>query len=446
MRQLAIPPDAHTFPFVIKACTHSHDLLLGRILHSQVIKFGFRYDIFVYNTLITFYSNSNCLNDAHKLFEESPERDVVSYNALINGFVKAGDISGARKVFDKMPVKDDVSWGTLVTGYAQTNQCDEAIELFNSMSVFGVKPDNVALVSVLSACSQCGALEQGKAIHDYIKRHRIVLNAFLLTAMVDMYAKCGCINIAREIFDSSLDNCKNLFTWNAMLVGLSMHGRGELALEYFSKMTEARVQPDGVSFLGVLVGCSHVGLVDKARQIFNEMESVYRVQRELKHYGCMADLLGRAGLIQEVMEMIERMPMKGDVFVWGGLLGGCRIHGNVEIAELAAQHIMELEPEDGGVYQVMANIYANRRRWEDVSRMRTLMNCRKQLWHYKLVLRKEQDLRGLQEMVVLSGIQKGGQQKYQEPKRAERLLMARLLKGYPGPAGLGTIYSDKREQ
>ncbi|RVX18110.1 Pentatricopeptide repeat-containing protein [Vitis vinifera] len=250
----------------------------------------------------------------------------------------------------------------------------DAIQLFNRMLISTVRPDNIALVSALSACAQLGELEQGKSIHVYIKQNRIPINAFLSTGLVDLYAKCGCIETAREIFESSPD--KNLFTWNALLVGLGMHGRGHLSLHYFSRMIEAGIKPDGVSFLGILVGCGHAGLVCEARNFFQEMEVVYRVPRELKHYGCMADLLGRAGLIREAMEMIERMPMGGDVFVWGGVLGGCRIHGNVEIAEKAAENVMALNPEDDGVYSIMADIYANAGRWEDVARIRRLMHSR----------------------------------------------------------------------
>ncbi|KAF8390766.1 hypothetical protein HHK36_025294 [Tetracentron sinense] len=375
MRRLCVPPDAHTFPFALKACAHLRALPLGQSLHSQALKFGFGSDIFVRNTLIRVYSSSNSMIDAYQLFDESSQRDVVSYNALIDGFVKAGETGRARQVFDQMPERDVVSWGTLLAGYAQVNQCKEAIGLFDRMLASGVTPDNVALVSALSACAQLGELEQGNTIHDYIKRNQIRTDAFLSTGLVDMYAKCGCVGIAREVFESSLD--KNLFTWNAMVVGLAMNGHGQLSLEYFLRMMEAGVRPDGVSFLGVLTGCSHAGLVNEARRLFEEMEGVYGVLRELKHYGCMADLLGRAGLITEAMEMIEGMPMEGDVFVWGGLLGGCRIHGNVEAAEKAAEHIMELDPEDGGVYSVMANIYANAKRWEDVAKMRRLMNVRK---------------------------------------------------------------------
>ena len=314
------------------------------------------------------------------MFDETSLKDVVSYNALIDGFVKVGDTGRARQLFDEMPVRDAVSWGTLLAGYAQSRDmdlCMEAIQLFNNMLVSAVRPDNIALVSALSACAQLGELEQGKSIHVYIKQNRIPINAFLTTGLVDLYAKCGCIETARGIFESSQD--KNLLTWNALLVGLGMHGRGHLSLHYFSRMIEeAGIKPDGVSFLGILVGCSHAGLVSEARQIFQEMEVVYGVPRELKHYGCMADLLGRAGLIREAMEMIERMPMsmRGDVYVWGGVLGGCRIHGNVEMAEIAAENLMILKPEDDGVYSIMADIYANAERWEDVARIRRLMNSR----------------------------------------------------------------------
>ncbi|GLT39907.1 hypothetical protein SLA2020_140730 [Shorea laevis] len=373
MRRLALLPDFHTYPFVLKACSHLRLCSLAQSIHTQALKFGFVADLFVLNSLIHVYSVINGIIDAHKVFDESSVRDVVSHNSLIDGYVKLGDVAQARQLFEDMPIRmrDAVSWSTLIAGYAQWNHGKDALELFNHMMGFDLRPDNTALVSALSACAQLGELEQGKGIHSYIKQYRTRLDSFLSTGLVDMYAKCGCIEISKEIFESSSD--KNLSTWNAMLVGLAMHGQGQLLLDYFSRMMEAKVEPDGVTFLGVLVGCSHAGLVDEARKLFNEMEGNYNVRRELKHYGCMADLLGRAGLISEAMEMIKNMPMDGDVFVWSGLLGGCRIHGNVELAEKAAEQVMELKPEDGGVYSIMANVYANLERWEDVVKIRGSM-------------------------------------------------------------------------
>ncbi|KAI7986023.1 Pentatricopeptide repeat-containing protein [Camellia lanceoleosa] len=253
------------------------------------------------------------------------------------------------------------------------NQFKEAIELFDQMVGLDICPDNIALVSALSACAQLGELEKGKTIHNFIEQKGIKKDAFLSTGLVDLYAKCGCIETAMEIFESSHE--KALFTWNAMLTGLAMHGHCQLLLDYFSRMVKNRVQPDGVTFLAVLVGCSHAGLIDEARLLFEVMEGTYGVPRELKHYGCMADLLGRAGLIREAMKMIEDMPMGGDLFVWGGLLGGCRIHGDVEIAEKAAERVMEISPKDGGVYSILANIYANAKRWDDLGKIRRLRDC-----------------------------------------------------------------------
>ncbi|KAG2293231.1 hypothetical protein Bca52824_039900 [Brassica carinata] len=186
-----------------------------------------------------------------------------------------------------MPFRDLVSWNSLIAGYAQMNCCREAISFFDEMIASGFKPDNVAIASTLSACAQF----------------------VLATGLVDFYAKCGFIETAMEIF--SLCSDKTLFTWNAMITGLAMHGYGELTVDYFRTMVSSGIKPDGVSFISVLVGCSHAGLVDEAKKLFDQMGSLYDVDKEMKHYGCMADLLGRAGLIEEAAEMIERMPKDG---------------------------------------------------------------------------------------------------------------------------------------
>lgn len=374
MSQCSVPPDAYTFPFVLKACANLNSCSLVETLHCQALKFGFLADLFVSNSLLHVYSVSGEIWKAYNVFDECSHRDVVSYNAMIDGFVKVGEIGKARELFESMDERDSFSWGTLMAGYAKMNQFTETIELYDQMLVLQIKPANVALVAGLSACSQLGNLEKGRSIHDYILQDNIKIDAYLATGLVDLYAKCGSIQIAREIFETSRE--KNLYTWNAMLVGLAMHGHGKLLLDYFGRLIDNGVQPDGVTFLGVLVGCSHAGLIDEARRIFREMETVFGVKRELKHYGCMADLLGRAGLIEEAMKMIEAMPMGADVFVWGGLLGGCRMHDHFGVAEKAAEQLMTLKPGDGGAYSVMANVYANAERWDDLVNVRRLRDCK----------------------------------------------------------------------
>ncbi|CAI9262779.1 unnamed protein product [Lactuca saligna] len=375
MRRRCVRPDAHTFPFVLKACAQLRELSLAKTIQSQSLKFGFTTDVFVCNNLIHVYCHCGLIDDAYKVLDESAHRDVVSYNVILDGLVKAGETERARQVFEEMPTRDSATWGTMLSGYTQTKHYNECLDLYDQMLVLGIHPDNTSLVSVLSSCSRLGKLEKGKEVHDHIKRSKIQIDSFLCTALVDFYSKCGCIEIAMEIFEATSD--KNLFTWNAMLVGLAINSHGKMLLNFFSKMVKNRVKPDGVTFLGVLLGCSHAGLIDEARTLFAEMEVVYGVPKELKHYGSMADLLGRGGLIKEAMEMIESMPMSGDVFVWGSLLGGCKLHGNVEVAEKAAECIMEISPEDGGVYSTMADIYANAKRWDDLTKIRRLRDSRR---------------------------------------------------------------------
>lgn len=377
MRRISIPPDFHTYPFAIKASSNLRVPSIAAALHSLTVKSGFVTDIYVLNSILHVYAILDRLSDACLLFEESGHKDIISYNALIDGFVKAGDIEKAHLLFDKMTIRDAVSWGTLIAGYTHMKECQKAIDLFKSLlrSPSGIRPDNIALVSVLSACAQLGDLEQGRAVHDYVIENGIRVDSFLSTGLVDLYAKCGCVEKAINIFESSSE--KNLFTWNALLMGLALHGHGRACLDYFSRMITDGIRPDGVSVLGVLVGCSHAGLICEARELFKNMDVMHGVRRELKHYGCMADLFGRAGLIGEAQEMIKHMPIQGDIYTWGALLAGCRKHGMLEIAEEAAKHMQKLNPEDSGLYSVMVDIYANSDMWDDVAKTRSIIRTRR---------------------------------------------------------------------
>ncbi|KAL6652815.1 hypothetical protein ACP70R_011740 [Stipagrostis hirtigluma subsp. patula] len=373
--RVSAAPTRHSLPLAVSAASSSaRHLPLALSLHALAVARNLLPFPHVANALVSLYARHALPDCARRVFEGMSSPDVVSYNALVHGYVRAGQVPLALRVFEGMPARDATSWGTVVAGCAKAGRWEEALGLFDRMREEGFRPDDVALAAALSSCAQLGALEKGRGVHEYVKQSRSRPNVFLCTGLVDLYAKCGCVEAAREVFDECSE--RNVFTWNALIVGLSMHGHGTVALEYFHRMLAEGVQPDGVTFLGVLIGCSHAGLVDMARRVFCEMEGVYNVPRELKHYGCMADLLGRAGLIKEAMEMVRTMPMDGDTYVWGGILAGCRMHGNVEAAEVAAQHLLELNPDDSGVYSVMAGIYADAGRWEDVSRIRKLMDER----------------------------------------------------------------------
>ncbi|CAN6227945.1 unnamed protein product [Urochloa humidicola] len=375
--RLSVPPTRHTLPLAVSAASSAgrRHLPLALSLHAVAVSRNLLPSPHVANALVSLYARHALPDAARRVFDEMPSApDVVSHNALVHAYVSAGRVRDAREVFKGMPARDAVSWGTIVAGCARAGLPEEALGLFDRMREERFRPDDVTLAAVLSCCAQLGVLDKGREVHEYVRQTRPRPNVFLCTGLVDLYAKCGCVEDAREVFEACPE--RNVFTWNALIVGLAMHGHGMVALDYFHQMLADAIQPDGVTFLGVLIACSHAGLVDMARCIFSDMEGVHHVPQELKHYGCMADLLGRAGLIEEAMDMVRKMPMEGDCYVWGGILAGCRMHRNVEAAEVAAWHLLQLNPDDSGVYSAMAGIYADADRWEDVARIRKLMDER----------------------------------------------------------------------
>uniref|UniRef100_A0A0D9X5U0 Diacylglycerol kinase n=1 Tax=Leersia perrieri TaxID=77586 RepID=A0A0D9X5U0_9ORYZ len=256
-------------------------------------------------------------------------------------------------------------------GEDQAGDGREALALFARMQAEGVRPDDTVLVGVLAACAQLGVLEQGKWVHGYLKANSIRITVFLGTALVDMYAKCGEVQLGLEVFKGMKE--KNVLAWTTMIKGLAMHGRGSEALMLFSQMENLGVRPDDIAFIGALCACTHTGLVDKGRELFNSMVTKYGIKPKIEHYGCMVDLLARNGLLHEAKEMIEKMPMKPDALIWGALMAGCRFHKNVELAEYVVKHWIELEPDKSGAYVLLGNIYAASGRHASAREIRHLM-------------------------------------------------------------------------
>ncbi|XP_057511091.1 pentatricopeptide repeat-containing protein At1g08070, chloroplastic-like [Actinidia eriantha] len=336
--------DGMTMVIVLSACANLGDLVLGRRIHEYMLEQKVNFDVFV-------------------------------GNALVDMYLKCGDAGFAHKVFNEMPVKNVVSWNSMISGLAQQGEFKEALSMFRKMQNRGVKPDDVTLVGVLNSCANLGMLELGKWVHAYVDRNRIKADRFIGNALVDMYAKCGSIDEAFKVFNGM--KLRDVYTYTAIIVGLAMHGQGERALNLFSKMPNMGIEPDGVTYVGVLMACSHVGLVEEGRKHFAEMSRLYNLEPQTEHYGCMVDLLGRAGLINEAEEFIKSMPIEPDAFVWGALLGACRIHGKVELAEIVMEKLVKIEPDRDGAYILMSNIYSSANKWRDALKLRKDMKERK---------------------------------------------------------------------
>ncbi|KAK6943375.1 Pentatricopeptide repeat [Dillenia turbinata] len=420
MHEKDVPHDNFSHTFVLKACAKhlwvmeeegsrfkaaiSDVSRKGFEIHCRILVSGYDQEQFVMNSLISLYSQcgflgfgrrvfdemserSVCLwntmiaaydqvrdyGSADLLFESMPVKDVVSWNMLISRFVKLGDVEAARRVFEGMPERDAVSWNSMIAGHVQVKNYGGALELFREMQVADVEPTEITLISVLGACAETGALEMGRKIHDSLKKKSCKIEGFLGNALVDMYAKCGSLYQAWEVFNRL--KIKHVSCWNAMIVGLAVHGYSEEALRLFDVMETKldEVRPNRVTFVGVFIACSHKGLVKEGRSYFKRMVEDHEITADMKHYGCMVDMFSRWGWLQESFDVIKTMPFDANAILWRTLLGACRTHGNVDMAEECFEQLSKLGSLNDADYVLLSNIYADAERWNDVERVRNVM-------------------------------------------------------------------------
>jgi pentatricopeptide repeat protein len=284
---------------------------------------------------------------------------------------KCGSIAMAEALFEGMTVRSLVSWNTMVAMYEQHGDAVDAIKFFCRMLTEKVGFDCVTLVSVLSACALSGALDTGKSVHEFARNHGLDTDARVGNVLVDMYAKCGEISNAREVFDSL--RVRGVVPWSALISAYANHGESAEALKLFSLMKIEGVRPNSFTFTAVLVACGHSGLVDEGLKHFDSILTDYQMSPTLEHYACMVDMLGRAGRLVEAYEIIRGMSMRPDKCVWGAFLGGCRLHGNLELAEFVAKDLFQSGSNDVTFYILMSNMYFEAGMLEDAERMRKAM-------------------------------------------------------------------------
>ncbi|KAJ7527749.1 hypothetical protein O6H91_16G069400 [Diphasiastrum complanatum] len=364
MKQEGVQPNTVTYVILIKASASSTALEQGKQLHSDIIRSGFESDVIVGNALVDMYAKCDCIERAHAVFNKMSERDVVSWNSMIAGYVKCGCIEDARGLFNSMNERDVVSWCAMIAGYAQNGLGKDALALYELMKLEGMQPDNATYSILLKACGSIAALEQGKQIHSDIIRSGCEPDVILWNTLVDMYARCGCVEHARQVFNSMRE--RNVVSWNTMIAGYAQQGLGKEAVTLLEQMQREGTKPDEVTYVSVLSACSHSGLVDAGCRVFDSMYKIHGVTPTVDHYACMVDLLCRAGCLADAEVFINKMPIQPDAVIWRTLLGAARNHGHVEIGRRAFDRVVKLEPENAAAYVLLSNIYgaAGRMRYQ----------------------------------------------------------------------------------
>ncbi|XP_038686470.1 pentatricopeptide repeat-containing protein At2g13600-like [Tripterygium wilfordii] len=366
--------DSFTLGSVLTACADMASLRQGKEIHSYAIAKGLHCNTFVGGALVEMYCKCQDLEAAQMAFDEITENDTATWNALVSGYARCNQIESMQDLLQKM--KRDgyepniYTWNGIIAGHVENGHHDMAMQLFSELQASDMKPDIYTIGIILPTCSRLITLERGKQIHAVSVRCGYDSHVHIGAALVDMYSKCGSIKYATFAYNRIAN--PNLVSQNAMLTAYATHGLGEEGVDFFQRMLAMGVRPDHVTFLSVLSACVHAGSVEKGHEFFDLM-GYYGLKPTLKHYTCMVDLLSRAGQLHKAYEFIKNMPMEPDSVLWGALLGGCVIHGNVGLGEIAAKRLMELEPSDSGNHVLLANLYAFAGRWSDLARTRQLM-------------------------------------------------------------------------
>ncbi|KAI9125419.1 hypothetical protein K1719_004035 [Acacia pycnantha] len=382
-----------TLHYLIQLCAKTQSLMEGSSCHAQTIRIGFEIDILTSNMLINMYSKCGLVDKAFRKFSEMPEKSLVSWNTMIGSLTRNGEELQALTLFIKMQREgtscNEFSISSVLCACSTKCAIVECIQL-HGFAIKASMDSNVfvgtALIDVYAKCSSIkdanqvfqnmterslSTLIEGKQVHAMSSKLGFDSNTYIVASLIDMYAKCGCIKEAYLVFQCV--EKRSIVLWNAMISGFARHACALEAMILFEKLQQIGFFPDDVTYLSVLNSCSHMGLHEEGRKYLKLMVRQHNHSPNVIHYSCMVDILGRAGLVHEAYELMERMPFDATTSMWGSLLASCRKCGDIELAEVAAKHLFEMEPNNAGNHILLSNIYAANKQWEEVARARKLL-------------------------------------------------------------------------
>ncbi|CAK7339248.1 unnamed protein product [Dovyalis caffra] len=406
----------YTFSIVLKSCVGLLDMNKGKEVHCMVKQLGFERDVCVANALVDMYGKCGCVGYARRVFDRMVKRDVVSWtsmisgycnvgkieealvlfermkleglepnvftwNAMISGYARRGDSDGAFSLLSKMTreglIPDLVTWNAMIAGFVQGERAGDAFKLFQDMLVLGVKPNLVTVTGLLPACGMISSIRQGREIHGLIYRMEFdITNAFVASALIDMYSECGSVEEASTVFEKFHN--KNAASWNAMIGCYGKHGMVDSSIELFERMQEEGIKANEVTLLCVISACSRSGYVEKGLEIFWSMKERYMVDRKKEHYACVVDMLSRSGRLEEAYKLVKEMPVEVTKSIAGAFFKGCTIHAREDLAEKMIDEVTRADLKKLGSFAMLSTIYATNGEREDIfSNIKKIMKERK---------------------------------------------------------------------
>ncbi|KAK4476561.1 hypothetical protein RD792_015717 [Penstemon davidsonii] len=444
MRAEGIEANQYTFPGVLAACAADSDLGFGAQVHSCIVHGGFGANVFVQSALVDMYTKCGDLCSARKVVDSMEFNDAISWNAMTVGYVRQGfpekalslftkmheknmeldeftypsvlnsialmkdmkngkclhsliiksgfesytlvsnalidmyakinNLDCAYKIFNFTAEKDVISWTSLITGYAHNGCHLEALKVFCKMRLDGTDPDRFVAASILSSCAELALLNIGQQVHANSLKTALDTSLSVNNSLVSLYANCGCLEHAKKVFNSM--EIRNVISWTALIVGYAQNGKGIKSLQFYEKMVASGINPDYITFIGLLFACSHGGFIERGRYYFSSMVKDHGIKPGPDHYACMIDLLSRSGKMQEAEDLLNKMPVEPDATIWKALLAACRVHKNIDLAKKAAKALFELEPQDAAPYVLLSNIYSSIGKWDEAASVRRLMKSK----------------------------------------------------------------------
>ncbi|KAJ4810993.1 Pentatricopeptide repeat-containing protein [Rhynchospora pubera] len=392
--------DCSTLSCILQSCRDLSDVGLGKQFHCICVKNGFDKVVGVANSLIGMYMKCGSIDDGRRVFDLKPDRNCVTWNTTLSGLMINGlgpevlqlfvelRANGAKPTLlsyvavmklcgnlNQLLLGQQLHSCVIKEGFGTDGDSEGAVNLFKEMFMQRIKPNEYSLSSVIDASSSANApTDLGKQLHAVTIKYKYLNSICVSSALVTMYAKKGSIESAQKVFDRQSN--RDLVSWNSIICSYAQHGYGERALEIFRDMEKSGVEMDSVTFIGVLTGCVHAGLIEEGEKYFNSMVNVHHIKPTMEHYSCMVDLYSRAGKLSEASDLINRMPFPADARVWRTLLGACRMHRNIELGEIAAKNLISLEPDNPAAYVLLSNMYAGLGKWEERTKIRKMMDGR----------------------------------------------------------------------